>query len=304
MIGSLKLRHLRSFVVVAEELHFGRAAQRLQIAQPSLSQQIQQLESIVGGSLLHRTTRCVRLTTAGEALLERANRIVHQVDGALEDVRLVSRGRAGVLQVSYSSSVTLRNTPPYLQSFQDAFPHVRVQLDERSTTRVLDALKDGTTGVGFVRDSDEVDGIWTKTIATEQVVAVLPRSHPHASAETVSLTSLGGDAVVLVCSDAPRHQCYGPSCWPHHRASFEPRIVHRASSWLGLLHLVGLGAGFGLAPASIASVAPQTVLCVPLTGPLSTTTVQIARRYDERRSYVLDFISIALHTHALTLSRK
>ncbi len=128
MNPEIELRHLRYFTAVAEELHFGRAAQRLHLAQPPLSQQIRKLEQIVGCPLFARTSRSVKLTGAGEVFLERARRTLRNVQEDLEEIRSMARGEAGFLRVGFIGSAMLSSLPAMLGKYSRAYPAVHLQL--------------------------------------------------------------------------------------------------------------------------------------------------------------------------------
>jgi DNA-binding transcriptional LysR family regulator len=149
MDQAIELRHLRYFVAVAEELHFGRAAKRLHIAQPPLSQQIRRLEELLGYQLLIRTSRAVKLTSSGEALLERARRSLDRIQEDLEYVRRVGRGETGYLRVGFIGSGMLTRLPTLLREYRPKYPNVELRLGEFYTTNLVTAIGDGSVDVGF-----------------------------------------------------------------------------------------------------------------------------------------------------------
>ncbi|HEY9138683.1 MAG TPA: LysR family transcriptional regulator, partial [Terriglobus sp.] len=137
MDNEIELRHLRYFVAVAEELHFGRAAQRLYLAQPALSQQIRRLEEILGVELFHRTSRSVALTAAGEVLLERARRTLRNVRLDAEEARGIGRGEVGRLNVGFVGSAMLASLPAIFRQYRTTYPRVQMHLHESFTSRVV-----------------------------------------------------------------------------------------------------------------------------------------------------------------------
>jgi DNA-binding transcriptional LysR family regulator len=148
----MDLRHLRYFLAVAEELHFGRAAERLHMAQPPLSQQIRRLEEEIGYPLFLRTSRSVKLTPAGKALMDRARRTLHKVDEDLDAVRSVARGEIGVLKVGFVGSAMLTSLPAILGKYRRLYSRVQLHLNEFHTSQLIEALRDGSIDVALARD--------------------------------------------------------------------------------------------------------------------------------------------------------
>src|SRR6201990_596113 len=196
MDRDIELRHFRYFVAVAEELHFGRAAQRLNLAQPPLSQQIRKLEELLGYPLFHRTSRSVRLTVAGDALLQRARRTLRNVQRDLDETRSVGRGDVGSLHVGFIGSAMLTTLPSIFRSYREKYPQVRLHLHESFTALVTEGLENGTLDAGILRDGDALEGFEVITILSEPFVAVLPATHPCARQKTLSVASLRDEPFV------------------------------------------------------------------------------------------------------------
>src|SRR5690349_3882364 len=154
MNREIELRHLRYFLAVAETLHFSKAAARLGIAQPPLSQQIRNLEQLVGHRLFDRTTRGVKLTLAGQLLADRARTTMEKIDDDLTQVRRLGRGEEGTLTVGFSGSVMFTELPAAIQKFRASYPKVELRLREMVTSSQIAALLDGTLDLGFMRDGD------------------------------------------------------------------------------------------------------------------------------------------------------
>ena len=153
MDGDIELRHLRYFVAVAEELHFGRAALRLHLAQPPLSQQIRKLEGALGYPLFLRTSRAVKLTSAGEVFLERARRTLRNVQEDMEEARSIGRGEEGFLRVGFIGSAMLTAIPAMLGRYRRLYPKVNLQLHESYTSASMQKLFKGELDAGFLRDA-------------------------------------------------------------------------------------------------------------------------------------------------------
>ena len=285
MDPAVELRHLRSFVAVAEELHFGRAALRLHMAQPPLSQQIRRLEAAVGCTLLERTSRSVRLTPAGAAFLERARRTLRNVASDVEEARSIGRGATGRLALGVVGSSLLTSLPRALAAHLAAHPGVELQLREGHTSQVVAGLLDGELDAGIVRDADPVPGFAATTLLAEPFVAVLPADHRHARAGTLSVAALEGEPFVSPVRAGGVRAYEKPLslCEEH---GFRPRIAHEASHWLTVVQLVGAGFGVALAPACVATVATPTTSCVPLAEDHVRSEVALLAADDEARPMV------------------
>ena len=190
----MELRHLRYFVVVAEELHFRRAAERLHMSQPPLSQQIRALEEEVGATLLLRNQRRVELTAAGVVFLERARQILADVEDAARQARRVQRGEVGRLAVGFVGSAMYSFVPDLLRRFGEHAPDVTLRLHEMGTTEQLRQLEDGRLDVGFLRAARSRPELKIEIVAEEPVIAALPDLHPLAAKPRLTLADLEGAA--------------------------------------------------------------------------------------------------------------
>ena len=292
MDHDVELRHLRYFVAVAEELHFGRAAERLHLAQPPLSQQIKRLEEIVGHALFIRTSRSVRLTAAGEVLLERARRTLRHVQEDIEETRLVGRGEAGGLRVGIIGSLTLTPVPELFGLYRREYPRVHLLLQDSYTSGVTSGLKRGTLDVGFLRDGGPEPGLHVEVIYREPFLAMLPKTHRLLSVDrppkAISAALLRDDAFVLFPTMAGE-RAYERTlslCEVH---GFRPTVVQEAPHWLTILRLVGAGLGVTIAPACVAQIAGPNVVALPLTGTTVMSEIELAYATGEDRPLVLAF---------------
>src|SRR5437763_11481595 len=197
MNEEIELRHLRYFLAVAETLHFSKAAQRLGIAQPPLSQQIKRLEQFLGHRLFDRTTRGVKLTLAGQLLAERARSTIEKVHDDLAQVRRLGRGEEGTLTVGFSGSVMFTKLPAAIESYRRLYPKVELRLRELVTSAQIAALLDGTIDLGFLRDGDPTDGIQMSPCLKERYVAVLPAAHALARKRSLRLKDLRDEPFIL-----------------------------------------------------------------------------------------------------------
>jgi DNA-binding transcriptional LysR family regulator len=288
----VELRHLRYFVAVAEELHFGRAAARLHMAQPPLSQAIRRLEDAVGCPLLTRTSRSVRLTPAGAAFLERARRTLRNVEDDVEEARGIGAGETGRLNVGFVGSGMLTTLPAILSRYVAAYPLVQLQLHESYTARVIEALLGGDVDTGIVRDAEPVDGLVATPMLSEPFVAVLPVDHPSAAEASMSVAALADTPFVSPPRSAGPRAFEKPLalCEEH---GFRPRIAHEASHWLTILRLVGVGLGVSLAPACVRHIQSPGVVCVPLRETHVVSDLELLHRAGEHRPMVHAFGRIA-----------
>jgi DNA-binding transcriptional LysR family regulator len=253
MSQEIEIRHLRYFIAVAETLHFSKAAERLGIAQPPLSQQIRRLEQMIGHRLFDRTTRGVKLTLAGQLLADRARSTLDKVHDDLEQVRRLGRGEEGTLTVGFSGSVMFTGLPAAIESYRRRYPKVELRLRELATQAQIPALLDGTLDLAFMRDGDDASGIQVVTVLREPYVAVLPGRHALARKRALHVADLRREPFVLFA------RRLGPLAFDRtlaccERSGFRPNIVQEASQWPTLVSLVAAGLGISLAPACVANV--------------------------------------------------
>jgi DNA-binding transcriptional LysR family regulator len=254
MKDAIELRHLRYFLAVAETLHFGRAATRLGMAQPPLSQQIKRLEALVGAPLFERTTRGVSLTAAGTMLRERATATMARLADDLEQTRRVARGEEGRLTVGFSGSVMFTELPAAIQQYRRAYPRVEVQLREMWTSEQLMALGDGSIDVGFLRDGERRPELAITPLLREPFHVVLPADHTLRRRRTVDPASLEGEPFVLF-SRRMGNLAYDRTMRCCLDAGFLPTIVQEAPQFPTLIRLVAAGLGISLVPACVATIA-------------------------------------------------
>ena len=254
MSNEIELRHLRYFLAVAETLHFGRAAKKLGMAQPPLSQQIRRLETMLGAPLFDRTTRGVNLTAAGTKLRERAAATMTRLADDLEQTRRVARGEEGRLTVGFSGSVMFTELPGALQRYRRAYPQVEVRLREMWTSEQMPALADGSIDVGFLRDGERRPELALTPLLREAFQVALPADHRLRRQRTVDPASLEGEPFVLF-SRRMGNLAYDRTIRCCLDAGFQPRIVQEAPQFPTLIRLVAAGLGVSLVPACVATIA-------------------------------------------------
>jgi len=279
------LRQLRYFAAVAEELHFGRAAARLGMAQPPLTQQIQKLERALGCTVFLRQPRKTTLTEAGNALLEDATRILREFEDALERARRAGRGETGQLTVGTPPSVMLTRLPIAIRRYRERFPEVRFTLKELSTSAIAAGLEAGTVDLGLLREAATTGEV----ILGEPVVAVLPAGHVLAARAGLKLRQLAEEPFVLF----PRR--LGEAFYDRLisfcvHAGFTPRVVQEATQWQSVVTFVETGLGVSLAPACVRRFRWKGVVYRELPG--LSTTVSAGLRKDGPSAAAAAFLKI------------
>lgn len=251
----MELRHLRYFVAVAEEGHVTRAAERIGIQQPPLSQQIKALEQEVGAALFRRRPRGVELTAAGRAFLEEVRAALARVEQALEAARRAARGEEGRLAVGVPPTGPFHPFVPHaIRAFREAFPGVSLTLDESLRAETMARLADGRIDAAFLRAPlREAPGLVIHRLLEEPLVAALPSRHPlneGADAHPVALADLAGETfVVYARQDGPAlYEATVAACL---RAGFHPRLGQEAPRITSALALVAVGLGVALVPESM-----------------------------------------------------
>jgi DNA-binding transcriptional LysR family regulator len=245
----MELRQLRYFVAVAEELHFGHAAERLGIAQPPLSRQIQNLERELGFELFDRSRRRVELRPAGTVLLERARDVLERLEEAVREARRTSSGKRGRVVVGYPSSLAYTGLVGLLRAFRSEFPDVELSVRELPLAEQMEGLKNGQLDVGFVRGPMDDRELECECMRREPLMLALPADHPLASHRRLTLESVAKEPFVFF----PRARA--PAFFDLllalcHRAGFTPQIRHEAPQ-ADVLSMVAAGFGISIMPASV-----------------------------------------------------
>lgn len=245
-----ELRHLRAFVTVAEELHFGRAAARLAVSQPALSVQIRQLERLVGAPLFDRHNRRVTITAAGRVLDESSRRLLRDADLMVEAVRAVAGGQGGTLRVGFGPTMMLSTLAPVVRAFRTRAPAVRVDLREMVTADQVAALLRDDLDVGFVRGVDPDPRLRIEEVSREPLRIALPRGHRLSRRTRVPLAALANEPWVLFPrSIAPQlHSQVLRLCG---EAGFAPQVVQESREVSTTIGLVGAGVGVTIVPAAV-----------------------------------------------------
>ena len=292
----IELRHLRYFVAVAEELHFGRAAARLYMAQPPLSQQIQQLEREVGVRLFDRANRRVRLTEAGTSFLEDARGVLEHLDQAALRARRIAHGEVGWLGVGFVGSAMYDLVPEILRRFQEQHPQVDLVLRELSWVEQKEALRTRSIHVGIARIPTAEEGLTLETIAREPLVVAAPtesRVTRGADADgTVALGALAGEPFLLFPrqSESSYAQYLVQVC---EEAGFRPRVVQEVGELQTAVSLVAAGIGVTLVPDRVRDLQRVGVRYLTLREPAPTVALTLAYRADDTSPLLPHFLAIA-----------
>lgn len=248
----ITLDQVRSFVAVAEELHFGRAAERLQMTQPSLSRQIQKLEKSIGAKLLERDNRRVALTGAGAAFLDEAYRLLNLVDAAGDLVRRVDAGAAGVVRLGFTAVSAISILGPLLRRLAAELPDVEVLLSERVTNAQVDGIRRGELDIGLARPPFDTAFLSSRMISREPLMAVVPEAHPLAELDR-PLTPQDFEGQAVIGYDHLQSR-YFHDLTARFLANAHPRTEQRVHQVLTAMLLVAAERGLALAPASAASL--------------------------------------------------
>ncbi len=291
----MELRHLRYFVAVAEELHFGRAAARLYIVQPSLSQQIQQLEEELGLPLLTRTKRSVELTDAGRVFLVEARKVLAQVQEAKRATQRAYRGEIGRLVVGYISSSTYDLLPMMLSAYRERFPEIDVALRELTTQEQVRALEEETIQVGLLRLPINDPTIDVKVVRREPIVCVLPEGHPLALHERIAMALLAHEPFVLQARQRGGGY-YAQLTNLCLTAGFSPNVIQEVTEMHTIVSLVAAGMGVSLVPLSMKNIRSQGVVYRELEGAAVLTEMAVAWLRNSHSTIVQNFLQVAKET--------
>lgn len=287
----MELRHLRYALAIADELHFGRAAARLHIAQPPLSQQIKQLEDEIGVRLFDRSHRRVRLTDAGAAFMAEARRTLASAERAADAARRAARGEVGRLAIGYVSSAAYQLLPALVRAFRRRAPDVTLALEEMSSSEQSRALAARALDLGIVRRPPPVEpGLAGTVVRREPTVLALPRDHALAPRRTLRLRELAREPFVVFPA-RPRPSWADVAVDLCRRAGFEPRIVQEAIEMASALSLVAAGIGIALVPASVRAVRRPGVVFRAI-APAPISELMLVRRAEPPSELVSRFLEI------------
>lgn len=290
----MEFRHLRYFLAVAEELHFTRAAEKLNIGQPPLSQQIQSLESELGVKLFNRTRRRVALTEAGEHFAVQAREILRMSGGLRAELLDIEQGKTGELRIGFTTTglfVDELSLP--LKTYRRRYPDVRISLSEMYSRQQFDALLHQEIDIGYVRLTPETrqEGLDIRILRRDRLCVVLPDDHPKAAAESLTLADVRDEAFIFYPekSGAAVPELVRRLCL---RAGFTPCVVQEAAEVLTHIGLVGAGVGISVLPKPVDRLRPGGVTFVPLADTDADLCMALVTRSGEANMRILNYINL------------
>ncbi len=270
------IRQLWMFLAVAEEQHFGRAAKRLGMSQPPLTEQIKVLEQSLKLQLFDRSRRGTKLSAAGAALLPAVRRFANQVEQLESVVREVAAGQSGVLHIGAITSAMLDTVPPLLSGLRETYPNLTMFVREIDSVEAIPGLEAGELDLAFVRLEGEVSsGIATMPLTEDRLAVAMPKDHPLAKLPRVRLKSLESEHLVMSSRQvSPVYFDMLVSVCRSH--GFAPRVLHEVRSVSSQIAYVGCGQGLALVPAAMRKLAPENVVIRPLKERVMVVTAALA----------------------------
>lgn len=285
----MELRHLCYFIAVAEELHFGRAAERLHLAQQPLSFQIKQLEEELGVTLFRRTTRRVELTEAGRALLTEVYEAFSHLDREVEAARRAERGEIGSLVIGYVSIALYNLMPGAMRLFRERFPDAQVTLREMCSPELEERLLEGACDVGLVVKGMDVPELVYETALYEQAMVALPKKHPLGRQEQIPLSALADEAFVMYERTQLVYAQVVALCLA---AGFRPTVIQEVASEQAVIGLVAAGVGVALVSDCLSGLRTDEVNYRPLIKPAVTVEYAIAWKRGNTSPIVKAFLEV------------
>lgn len=299
----MKVHLLRYFIVLAEELHFGRAAERLSITQPPLSSALKALEEEVGVLLVERNSKHVALTAAGAAFLNEARLVLERMAIAGETARAVAGGMRGRLDVGITGSMIYRGVPRIVNTFNQRLPDIELNLREMSSSEQIDALQHGHIHAGFINTNAVPEPLASLPLADDTLVCCLPEGHRLAGGRDVDLAQLAQENFVMFSRDvAPANHDNVIAVFS--RAGIHPRTRHAARQWLTVVALVAAGVGVALVPASIANAGIRGARLLPIRGMAPKSVGVLAWKAGSDRAVLESFVAIAQEMLAAPQARR
>jgi DNA-binding transcriptional LysR family regulator len=284
----MEIRHLRYFVTTAEELHFTRAAKRLGIAQPPLSQQIQQLEREVGTQLFHRLSRGVELTEAGKSFWQDARAILDQIDRA----QAVARGERGSIRIGFTSSASFNPfVPAVISEYRQKHRNVELSLGENTTSVLLEQLREGRLDFAFLRPAmGETGAMRTRLLFEEDMCVALPAPHPLVASPKIRLVALANEPFIMY-PRANGRALYDTIIAGCRNAGFSPNIGQEAPQMASTVNLVAAGIGVAIVPASMRQLQSQGVTYRQIDGAPIKAALSLTYRDDPLSAAMTEFLS-------------
>ena len=283
MLNFRLIRHLWLFLAVAEEQHFGRAAKKLGMTQPPLTEQIQILEQALKVKLFERSRRGAQLTPIGKAILPEVRKLRDYLERLELTIHEAVAGQTGVLTIGAITSAMVDMLPPLISELQTAHPQLTISVREIDTAEAIPALENGNIDMAFSRlEITNGHEITVRPLQQEQLAVALPRQHPLAQSTSVALADLAKETFVMF--PRPLNPTYFDILMANcHNSGFTPRILHEARSVASQVGLVGCNQGIALVPLALQKMAPENVVIRPLAGHINVTTISVA--WNNRRNH-------------------
>ncbi len=287
----MDLRHLRYFMAVSECLHFGKAAEKLFMAQPPLSRQIKQLEDELGVLLFNRNKRKVSLTTQGEYLYKESLKIFGHLDSIKKSLKLIDKGVVGQINIGYVGAAMHCILPDLLVKLKDAYPEVNTVLSELNNENQIQAIKSGQIDVGFLRTPVNVEGMKVKTIYKENFSLVVPLNHKPIKPNKSGLKNLADEPFISFSREC------GPGLIASinnicNKCGFSPKIVHETSQINSIIRLVESGLGYSIIPSSVKYGYDLKVRFLELDSFSETAELSIVYKDSDAKPIVRNFMKI------------
>ncbi|KAJ54769.1 LysR family transcriptional regulator [Actibacterium mucosum KCTC 23349] len=288
----MELRRLRYFIALAEEKHFGRAATRLQIAQPPLSRAISALEDEVGAQLFDRSRSQIKLTQAGEVFEGHARHLVDRLDSAYRETRAVGQGSAGRLRLAFVGSASYGVLPTLIKSYRSHYPEVELALSAMNNAALHSALVQGEIDLAVARPSLQDDELRSQELSMEPLILAIPDNSPLAAKSALSFRDLADQTLVLY-PRRPRPSYADQVLAICAREGFEPRATEMAQDYQTAISLVSVGAGIAVVPKSVSEATRPGVFFRSYKGHNPGTALSLHARIDNRTSHVMNFFDVA-----------
>lgn len=285
----MKLRKLKYFVVLADELHYGRAAERLSITQPPLTAAIKSLEEDLGVRLFERTSRAVRLTSAGKAYLAEVRKVLDALSKADRVAQTTENGASGHLSIGFGAALVYRGIIEIIDNFSKRFPLIDIEMIEMAQSELLEKLQSRQLDVGFTSTPSVPDSLCSAPLPADEFAVCLPLRHPMAHHPEIDLVDLAHERFIVVEREiSPLN--YEAMSAILHRAGIQPKMAHRTRGWLTIMAMVSMGAGVALLPSSLARAAMGGICFVPLRGEKTQTLAKLVWRRERSGPVVESFV--------------
>lgn len=293
----MELRHIRYFLVAAEEKNLTKAAMRLGISQPPLSMQIRDLENEIGAALFHRNPHGIELTEAGQAFLQAVQPLQQRADEAIQIARQVANGELGQLNLGFTGTAALNPLiPTAIREFQKTYPKVKVKIEEANSAALIQKLLNEQVDIAFLRPSDpQPDALKIQHLMDEPLVAVVPSHHPAAEhAQALALTVLKDDPFIMIPESFSGMGLYDAIVQACLQAGFDPKIGQSAPQLVSILSLISGNLGVSLVPESVIQVQLAGIQHCRLQAPVPHVSLGLAYHAENPSQLAINFASIVM----------